>query len=85
MFLLSSAEMETVFQDPIVISADYQSICEPEDPDLMLLVVLIEVILLIALASKLIYDVLQYNKTGELPWIAKFLWIEGHLEARNTR
>lgn len=66
-----------------MISADYQTICEPEDPDFMIFVVFIEVVLLIALASKLIYDVLQYNKTGELPWIAKFLWIEGRLEARN--
>ena len=39
----------------------------------MTILIIVEIILLILVFSKLAYDVRHYNRTGELPWLARHL------------
>ena len=41
--------------------------------DYMTILIVVEIILLILVFSKLAYDVRHYNRTGELPWLARHL------------
>ena len=58
-------------QHPILISADYDSLCTPERLDLMTGLVVAELFLLTLVLSKLAYDVWHYQRTGEMPWLAR--------------
>jgi hypothetical protein len=53
---------------------DYNDLCSNESGiDYMVIVIVVEVILLIIIVFKLAYDVQHYNKTGELPWLARHI------------
>ena len=54
-----------------MISADYVSLCTPEQMDLMIWLVVAELILIVLVLSKLAYDVWHYQRTGEMPWLAR--------------
>ena len=57
-----------------MVSFDYNSLCPVETGiDYMAILVVFEVILLAIILSKLSYDVLQYRRTGELPWLARHI------------
>ena len=59
------------FQQPLLISADYEALCRPAGIDYMSFIVALEAILLVLILSKLGYDMYHYRKTGELPWLAR--------------
>ncbi|CAB4054655.1 unnamed protein product [Lepeophtheirus salmonis] len=59
-----------VDQSPILIQIDYTQFCET-NIDYMWIVIVGELILLILVLSRLTYDVINYRRSGELPWLAK--------------
>ena len=66
-----------LFQNMKLISLKYSDLCAPrEGIDKMVVLVVIEVILLVIAISKLIYDIRHYNRTGELPWLARHICLE---------
>eukprot|EP00095_Tigriopus_kingsejongensis_P002858 maker-scaffold52_size450388-snap-gene-0.12 protein:Tk02858 transcript:maker-scaffold52_size450388-snap-gene-0.12-mRNA-1 annotation:"protein singed wings 2 isoform x1" len=60
---------------PEIVSAKYVELCTPHHVDYLLWITILEAILLVLVCSKLIYDVLQYRRTGQLPWLARALCI----------
>ena len=57
-----------------MVSFDYNAFCPTEiGIDYMAILVVVEVLLLAVILSKLSYDVLQYRRTGELPWLARHI------------
>ena len=52
----------------------YEKFCQSDvDIDATMIIVICEVALLIMIICKLIYDVRHYNRTGELPWLARHI------------
>ncbi|XP_040568947.1 protein singed wings 2 isoform X2 [Lepeophtheirus salmonis] len=63
-----------VDQSPILIQIDYTQFCETSI-DYMWIVIVGELILLILVLSRLTYDVINYRRSGELPWLAKHMYL----------
>lgn len=66
---------ECIFQAPKIVSARYLELCTPHHFDYLLWITILEAILLLLVCSKLIYDIVQYRRTGQLPWLARMLCI----------
>eukprot|EP00094_Tigriopus_californicus_P008966 TCALIF_08641-PA protein Name:"Similar to hfw Protein halfway (Drosophila pseudoobscura pseudoobscura)" AED:0.11 eAED:0.11 QI:0/0.85/0.87/0.87/0.42/0.62/8/66/414 len=60
---------------PKIVSARYLELCTPHHVDYLLWITILEAILLLLVCSKLIYDIVQYRRTGQLPWLARILCI----------
>ena len=61
-------------QKPNLVSFDYNALCPIETGvDYMAILVVFEVVLLALILTKLTYDVWQYRRTGELPWLARHI------------
>lgn len=60
---------------PKIVSARYLELCTPHHFDYLLWITILEAILLLLVCSKLIYDIVQYRRTGQLPWLARMLCI----------
>lgn len=57
-----------------MIRLDYNDLCtNASGIDYMAVLIVIEVFLLVLIFSKLGYDVRHYNRTGELPWLARHI------------
>eukprot|EP00096_Caligus_rogercresseyi_P009563 TRINITY_DN3263_c0_g2_i3.p1 TRINITY_DN3263_c0_g2~~TRINITY_DN3263_c0_g2_i3.p1 ORF type:complete len:547 (+),score=-2.82 TRINITY_DN3263_c0_g2_i3:260-1900(+) len=61
-------------QSPILIQIDYAQFCETSF-DYMWIVIFGESFLLILVLSRLTYDVINYRRSGELPWLAKNMYL----------
>lgn len=57
-----------------MVSFDYNAMCPIDtETDYMTILVVFEVVLLFIILSKLTYDVVQYRRNGELPWLARHI------------
>ena len=64
------------FQSPYLISADYEGMCgQPESTDYLMVLIGLEAALLFIILAKLAYDVWNYHRTGEMPWLARNIYI----------
>lgn len=63
-----------VEESPLFIKLDYNSLCTDDSGvDYMVILIVVEVLLLTLILSKLSYDIWQYRRTGELPWLARHI------------
>jgi len=61
-------------EDNTIIRLKYDNFCHTDVYiDATMIIVIFEVVLLILIICKLIYDVRHYNRTGELPWLARHI------------
>ena len=61
-------------EDMQLISLKYNNFCQADIKiDATKVIVILEVFLIIMITFKLIYDVRLYNRTGQLPWLARHI------------
>ena len=60
-------------QEMLVIETDTERVCRPYSPDYMSWVIAIEIFFLLVVLTKLIFDIWHYNRTGQMPWLARHL------------
>ena len=60
-------------------SIDYSSLCHPVEKSVDYMAILIagEALLLVVVVAKLAYDIWNYQKTGEMPWMARIICCMG--------